>query len=228
MTNMLEGIDRCPHCQVAVPLLTAKYIGPDLRGGDGNVPVWGVYECSNCGSLVTAVAWMNRNEATQNAVAHLQMRKPNAFKVFPSPAYIDVDLPDRPRRYLEQAVAALHAPDGAAMLAGSAVDAMLKLKGYLDGSVYARIKEAVTKGDLTPNMSEWAHAVRLESNKPRHADLDESHATLKSAKQTIEFAKALGDFLFVFPARVEKGKKKSEEALGSADEVLLLPSNAVS
>lgn len=98
------------------------------------------------------------------------------------------------------------------MLAGSAVDALLKEKGYTAGSVYERINKAVEDHVLTADMAEWAHAVRLEANRPRHADLDEPHATAAEAKQSIEFAKALGDFLFVFPARVAAGKQAADEA----------------
>lgn len=103
------------------------------------------------------------------------------------------------------------------MLAGSAVDSMLKIKGYEFGSVYARIEQAVKDHVLTQEMSEWAHAVRLEANKPRHADIDEPHATRESAQQTIEFAEALGEYLFVLPARIERGKVAASEAVQTSE-----------
>ena len=103
------------------------------------------------------------------------------------------------------------------MLAGSAVDAMLKLKGYDDGSVYSRIEKAVKDGLLTIEMRDWAHAVRLEANKPRHADLDEPHASQESATQTIEFAEALGEYLFVLPERIARGKRAALEAAGTPE-----------
>ena len=127
---------------------------------------------------------------------------------------LDIDLPDRPKNYLNQAIESLQAPDGAIMLAAASIDAMLKLSGLVDGSLYVRIEKAVKTGLLTKGMSDWAHAVRLESNKPRHADLDDPHATIEQAKQTIEFAKSLGDFLFVLPARVAAGTAASKQALG--------------
>jgi hypothetical protein len=84
------------------------------------------------------------------------------------------------------------------MLAGSAIDAMLKEKGLVTGSVYARIEQAVTDGILTKDMSEWAHAVRLEANSPRHADLDDPHATPLRAQQVVDFATSLGIFFLFF------------------------------
>jgi hypothetical protein len=55
-------------------------------------------------------------------------------------------------------------------LAGSAVDAMLKKRGYETGSLYARIDKALADNLLTKRMADWAHEVRLGSNRPRRAD----------------------------------------------------------
>jgi hypothetical protein len=145
------------------------------------------------------------SKLTSGAPSYLHNERVVADYVLPSPKNVDDDLPNRARRYLEQAVQSLHTPDGAVMLAGSAIDAMLKEKGLVTGSVYARIEQAVTEGILTKDMSEWAHAVRLEANSPRHADLDDPHATPLRAQQVVDFATSLGDFLFVLPARVRRG-----------------------
>ena len=56
------------------------------------------------------------------------------------------------------------------MLAASAVDAMLKVKGYKDGSLYQRIKDAAAGHIITADMATWAHQVRLDANDQRHAD----------------------------------------------------------
>ena len=58
------------------------------------------------------------------------------------PAVHDSDMDDWPHRaatYFRQSLNSLSAPDAAVMVAGSAVDAMLKAKGYESGSVYDRI-----------------------------------------------------------------------------------------
>ena len=100
-------------------------------------------------------------------------------------------------------------PDGAVMLAASAVDALLKAKEYRDGSLYSRIKNAVDDHLLTPDMGLWAHQVRLEANKPRHADEQEPHASELHAKQSLEFALALANIMFELPARVTRGLKEA-------------------
>jgi hypothetical protein len=117
------------------------------------------------------------------------------------------DWPERAQIYMTQAVESLSAPDGAVMLAGSAVDAMLKDKGFTEGSVYSRIEAAVKANLLTHEMGEWAHSVRLSANNPRHADINSPHASPSEARSSIEFAKALGQFLYVLPERVRKGRE---------------------
>lgn len=107
--------------------------------------------------------------------------------------------------YLQQAYETLHAPDAATVMAASAVDAMLKAKGYSDGSLYSRIDKAVAEHVLTADMGDWAHAVRLDANAVRHADDADPHASAAEAVQTVEFAEALGQFLFVLTARIQQG-----------------------
>jgi hypothetical protein len=56
-------------------------------------------------------------------------------------------------------------------------------------------------------MGKWAHQVRLEANDVRHADPANPHLTADQAKQAVEFAAALGEFLLVLSARVTRGLK---------------------
>ena len=100
----------------------------------------------------------------------------------------------------------LHAPSGAQILAASAVDAMLKKMGFKEGKLNDRIKQAEDIHLITPEMALWAHDVRLDSNNQRHADENTPLPSNKDAEKTIEFAKALAQFLFVLPAMVSRGR----------------------
>lgn len=93
------------------------------------------------------------------------------------------------------------------MLTASAVDAMLKDKGYKDGSLSARIETAAKAHLITAEMAAWAHEIRLEANDQRHADEAASLPSAADAEKVIEFASALAQFLYVLPARVERGRK---------------------
>jgi hypothetical protein len=123
----------------------------------------------------------------------------------PAPRSAHEDIPERARIFLQQAYDTLHAPDASAVMAGSAVDAMLKAINYNDGSLYSRIDKALEDNVLTKGMADWAHEVRLGSNRPRHADENNPHVSKAEAAQSVEFAEALGNFLFVLTARINRG-----------------------
>jgi len=129
--------------------------------------------------------------------------------LYPSARSAAAEIPDPARHYLQQALETLHAPDAAAVMAGSAVDAMLKHFKLIDGSVYSRIDQAVSQHILTPTMGEWAHEVRLGSNRPRHADSENPYVSAHQAEQSVEFVEALGHYLFVLSSRVRKGIKEA-------------------
>ena len=180
---------RCPHCNVDTPNLS--FIGQhQLADIEGQHKWWRLYSCGRCGGLVTATATQWDAEVT---------------RTFPSASDVSTDIPERARAYLDQAINSLGAPAGAVMLAASAVDAMLKVKNLSNGSLYARIEEAAKLHLITPEMSEWAHDVRLDANDQRHADQAAPLPTTDQAQKCIDFASALGQILFVLPARVERG-----------------------
>lgn len=183
-------LSRCPHCSVANPNLRRVHTFETRAHDGGRKRFWGVYVCGTCGGVVTAAASQDRALAQEH---------------YPEHASVDEDVPERPRAYLQQAQESLHAPAGAVMLAASSVDAMLKLKAYVQGSLYSRIEKAVEDGLMTKEMAAWAHAVRLDANDQRHADEATSLPTEEDAKRCIEFAEALGEFLFVLPRRIERG-----------------------
>ncbi|HEU0277135.1 MAG TPA: DUF4145 domain-containing protein [Rhodanobacteraceae bacterium] len=192
-------IDRCPHCQVALPDMrilgqhqTANHSGAMQRK-------WAVYCCSSCGGLVTA--WSVAFGAP-------------VVDYFPKNTTVDESVPERPRTYLQQAIESLHAPAGAIMLAASAIDAMLKLKGYERGSLYERIEAAANDHLITQEMARWAHAARLDANGQRHADEAGALPTQEEAKVTIDFVNAIAQFLFVLPAQIDKGIKETKQKGG--------------
>ena len=130
-------------------------------------------------------------------------------QIFPQPMEIDDSVPGDAREFLRQAVRSLSAPAGAVMLAASSVDAMLKAKDYKEGTLYSRINAARDAHLLTVDMAEWAHEVRLDANDPRHADENHPIPGPGDAVRVLEFAQALAQFLFVFPARVTRGRATS-------------------
>ena len=155
------------------------------------------YVCQSCGGIVTA--W----SPTQGGPAS---------KWYPEAGAVDPSIPQPAGEYLKQAKESLHSPAGAAMLAASAVDAMLKAKGFKKGELFERINMARDAHAITPDMATWAHQVRLDANEPRHADEVKPLPTAEEAQRTVEFAEALGEILFVLPSRVTRGVEQSKPA----------------
>ena len=118
---------------------------------------------------------------------------------------VNEDLPFKVKEYLQQAIDSVFAPAGSVMLCANAVDAMLKEKGYIEGSLYTRINLASEDGLITKEMAAWAHQVRLDANDQRHSDVNASLPTVDDAKQSIEFTQTLAEFLFVLPSKITRG-----------------------
>lgn len=186
-------IERCPHCNIAKPRLQRAQQFDTTNHAGGDSRSWGVYICATCGGVSLAVSHFN----SQHPIANL----------WPSPESVDDSIPARARQFLKQAIASIHAPAGAVMLAGSAIDAMLKEKGLKEGSLYSRIKKAAAENLITSEMALWAHDVRLEANDQRHADDEAELPEEADARRVIEFSKALAQFLFVLPAQVARARE---------------------
>jgi hypothetical protein len=128
-------------------------------------------------------------------------------QTWPQSMIVDDSVPERAREYLSQAISSITAPAGAVMLAASAIDAMLKDKGYKDGTLYSRIEKASKNHLITTEMAAWAHDIRLDANDQRHSDESAILPSKLDATKVIEFTNALAQFLYVLPARVERGRK---------------------
>lgn len=183
-------MDRCPHCSVDRPSLNSIYSFKTTTHDGRNERFWVVYVCSRCGGAVTA--WAHRPEQW-------------ASEIYPDSEAVDEAVEEPARQYLQQAIESLHAPAGTIMLCASAVDAMLKTKGYEEGSLNSRINQAAEDHLITQDMATWAHQVRLDANAQRHADEEGGLPSHDEARRTLAFAMALGEFMFVLPSRVEAG-----------------------
>jgi hypothetical protein len=199
--NMLD-LDRCPHCSIDKPSLSAqaKFSTWDYRGA---MKQWVCYSCARCGGVVSG--WASNLNYDVRAL-------------YPSARTVNEAIPATAREYLRQAINAASAPVAAIVVTASAVDAMLKARGLVEGSLYVRINEASKKHLITEAMSQWAHHVRLEANDQRHADQEVDFPTEAQAAQCLEFALALGEFLFVLPSRVTRGLTASNTQPASGSE----------
>ena len=199
MPNLDEyfKIKRCPYCSVDNPNLSSNRGEFTTKADDGsNARTWRSYTCQRCGGVVTA--YKNYHQSWVD-------------EFYPKIENVDDIIPDKPKAFLQQAIDSTFAPAGSVMLCASAVDSMLKDKGYIDGSLYKRINQAADEHLITREMAQWAHQVRLDANDQRHADVNAGLPTVDDAKKAIKFAKALAEFLFVLPSKVAKGLEETKE-----------------
>ncbi|BAU55415.1 DUF4145 domain-containing protein [Mucilaginibacter gotjawali] len=190
-------LQRCPHCSIDKPhLMAVSAQFGTIDDTKTNRRDWRVYVCQRCGGPVLAGG----------------MPGYGICEIYPNSQTVNDILPLRVREYLKQAIDSTFAPSGATILCASAVDAMLKEKGYKEGSLYKRIETAVKDSIITPDMAKWAHQVRIGANDERHSDEDAALPTIDDAKQAIEFTKTLAELLFVLPSKVSKGLDASSVA----------------
>ena len=194
---------RCPQCGVAKPLIT-KVGSASFHYKHPNTTQcyrWHfTAECSHCHRHILFYGATQSNiDTSREEPSRLEI-----LQTFPSLEVISDALPPLAAKFLQQAIESRHAPDGALMLAASAIDAMLKDKGLTNGSLYSRIKSASDQNLLTSEMAAWAHEIRLSANEPRHADEEFTGATAEDAEQILAFTRALGEYLYDLPSRVKK------------------------
>lgn len=189
-------LKRCPHCKIDSPSLREIHSFSSSNSAGSNGRIWKTYVCERCGGAVIA---FSRSQSGEVA------------KWYPESTIIDESIPIKAKAFLDQAMNSIHAPSGAIMLSASAVDAMLKDKGYRTGSLYSRINTAVEDHLITDNMATWAHEVRLDANDERHADDDAELPDTSAAQKTVDFALALAEYLFVLPSKVQRGISDASE-----------------
>lgn len=196
------GLERCPQCGVASPLITTVS-EPSKHYKDSFDQTWYYFTClcSKCKRHILFYGFSFTSSRSDE-----KLRKITVADIYPGLQRAADEIPERAKKFLQQAFESRHAPDGALMLAASSIDSMLKDKGYKQGSLYNRIEKSTEDGLLTAQMRDWAHEIRLSANEPRHADDEFDGATEKDAEQAIEFARALAEYLYVLPARVQKWK----------------------
>lgn len=207
---LVEGhllLPRCPHCATAHPTIKQEHFlavrplrGMPQAANQAQSLRWHIYICTSCGGLIAAMV---------PVTTHQQPMTKYATWIIPGPRAARTDVPPRVAGYLDQAQETMSSPSASVMVSASAVDAMLKEKGYKTGSLYTRIGEAVAANVITADMGEWAHDVRLDANDERHADEQSALPTVDDAIRCYEFAVTLAEVIFVLPARVKRGRKQT-------------------
>jgi len=190
-------LDKCPHCSVDKPNLKALGTQFDTYNFNNSIHRrWKNYGCARCGGVVLAGTDPTDRDFT-------------ITEMYPASKSLDEAIPKTAREYLTQAYNSIRAPAGAIMLAASSVDAMLKTQKYTGDGLVSRVEKAAENGIVPQDLVTWAHQVRLESNDDP-GDAGFKMPTQKEARQVIDFALVLAEFMFVLPKKMKQGLKASK------------------
>jgi hypothetical protein len=196
---------------MAKPALVNEWTSAILPDGlKGRSTRWAVFRCTSCDYLVLAKAgaiWLEPSITGYDSPREAGYSE--IHETFPSTPAASDTIPELPRRYLQQAMDTLSAPDACAVMCASSIDGMLKERGLTEGALHDRIVEAEGSHLLTKEMAALAHKLRTEGNRVRHADFTDPHVSTAEARVLLDIAMALGDFLFVYPARLESYEQRA-------------------
>jgi hypothetical protein len=87
---------------------------------------------------------------------------PHKGEVYPRLSLPHEAIPERAREYLRQAQETYFQPAASIAMSASAIDSMLKAKGYKKGTLNERIDQAAADHIITDDMAKWGHQVRLD------------------------------------------------------------------
>jgi hypothetical protein len=113
-------IARCPYCGTGRPQIALL---SDLQAR-GNRR-WAIFTATCCAGVLLAQGPEGRVTGDPNITIE---------RLYPEAKRAATEIPEPARSYLQQAFETLHAPDAAAVMAGSAVDAMLKHLKLVEGT----------------------------------------------------------------------------------------------
>ena len=118
--------------------------------------------------------------------------------------------PDNTARFFAQATESVFISnwDAAGAMFRKAIETALKHKfPDLSGTLNQRIQKATDKHDLTPEMAQWAHHVRLGGNEAAH---EEEPFSEEAALELGAFTKLMLIYWFRLPGMITASRNKSQ------------------
>ena len=143
------------------------------------------------------------------------------YTVFPGPVSPVVEVApassSKPPKHLSERVADLFRqgadnlpqnPDAAGMSFRKTLDIALKEKfPALKGKLVERIEQAAAQGQLTRDLADWAHQIRVDGNEATH---EEEPFSKDDAQRLHDFTHLALIYLFSLPGMLEKAKASTE------------------
>jgi hypothetical protein len=207
---------RCGNCRTTV---LAEVIGKVSETGNDDFDFW--YEavllkCPACNEAVFATRPMDTFEYPKPHMDWGSLKR-----VWPNPDGGDLDLsiPFRVRKSLDEAQKCVGAQSylAAAVMVRRTLEAVANHFGVTSGSLPSRLGALRDKGVIDVRMLEWADSLRKHGNLGAHDT--EGNVTEQDAKDLVEFAEAICDYVFVLSKKFEDFLARQEKDGATASPV---------
>ena len=205
----------CPHCKtraVGFELVTSR------RTRARRFHRWdSLAICGYCARGVLA-----HFETAENTSPEKLLGSNNRFKVklqtiFPSPPstgapeYVPENVAEFYRQGMENLSGAF---DAAGSMFRKVLDTGLKAKfPHIKGKLQVRIEKAAEQHQLTPELAEWAHKIRLDGNDAAH---EEEPFSEEDAKTLQTFTELVLIYLFTLPGMMKEAQGDAQEETGAS------------
>ena len=131
------------------------------------------------------------------------------YRVYPAQdRHLSRDIPQRLRKAHDEAGKCFHSKAYAAPvnMCGRTVEAARELHGVTKGPLAAKLDQMRAKGLIDGRLLDWANILRDVRNAAAHADEDD--VSRQDAADSLAFAEALLDYLYVLSARFDAMKAR--------------------
>ena len=197
-------IIECPHCESRVD---AKIIAEKKYRGDEFCDAGAYYfmECPSCGAVLLSQA-----EVEQVGDNTWDLGKPT--RIWPPSnhdLHLDWSIPALVRKSLEEGQKCFKAKAYAAcaVMCGRAIEAICSDQKTKAKNLAGGLKELKDKGVIDGRLSEWGDSLRERRNIGAHAT--EEDISKEDAKDVLDFAIAICEYVFVLTQRYESFKARS-------------------
>ena len=217
-------LDPCPHCE-------SSKIGSHFAGARAKDTAGGILESLLANTWVCLFVCKKCNHGVVVELSHtdpMNTSSPICCSGDPTEAGFTVlleypsyqknrapaDTPASIAKRFNQGIAVLSAsPESAAMLFRKVLETALNHidPDSKDDRLSDRIKKLCGENKLTPQMGDWASAIRIDGNRAAHGD---QVPTAAEVRQTRHFTDVLLQYLFTLPGMIKRHQKANQKQRG--------------
>jgi hypothetical protein len=219
---MTSTLLECPHCGAEKVGFSIVYERPMTRAKNTSIEQFQTFMvCSNCeGGIIGHFERPVMQPAQTPAQCQIDPRalgfKLSATFPKPEPLKLPTHIPaDELKSYFNQAWDSLRRGnwDASGAMSRKVVDVSTQMLLGTDATKYKSIKDRIdglgARHQLTPDLKEWAHEVRLGGNDASH---DKDPFTQAEAEELLDFTELYLTYVYSLPGRLAERKAQALKA----------------